>query len=69
MAIYKVKCSHGYSLLGEMPPKLDMEATYTIISRSKYYDYCVHIQRTDGKKYLGNDTWIVPERNLELVSF
>lgn len=65
---YKVNCQYGYSITGEKPPKLDETAEYIIISESKYFEYCVIIKRVDGKKYLGNDTWIVPERNLELVS-
>ena len=69
MAIYRVKCSHGYSIMGENPPELDTETTYKVIAKSKYYEYCVLIQRTDEKKYLGNDMWIVPERSLELVNF
>lgn len=68
MVVYKANCRFGYSLMGESPPELDMGALYVILAKSRYYKYCVVIKRVDGKKYLGNDTWIVPERYLELVS-
>lgn len=67
MKYYKVKCKFGYSIMGEKPPVLDMDASYVIDSKSRYYKYCVIIKRADGKKYLGNDTWIVPERDLKVI--
>ena len=64
---YKVTCDRGYSILNEAPPKLDKQALYVIIEKSIYYENCVLVKRTDEKKYLGNDTWIVPETEVKLV--
>ena len=40
-----------------------------IIEKSIYYENCVLVKRSDEKKYLGNDTWIVPETEVKLVDF
>ena len=64
MNVYKINCERGYALLNESPPKLDPNALYVIKGKSIYYRYCVIIKRVDGKEYLGNDTWIVPENTL-----
>lgn len=68
MNLYKLNCSRGYSVLNEAPPKIDSEAIYIVQEKSSYYAHCVIVKRLDGKKYFGNDTWIVPESALILVS-
>lgn len=68
MNYYKVTCDRGYSILNEAPPKLDKNTLYLIIEKSIYYENCVLVKRADEKKYLGNDTWIVPETELKLVN-
>ncbi len=60
MKYYKTTCKYGYSILGGRPPKLDTETNYIIAKQSKFFPYCVIIQRADGKSFFGENTWIVP---------
>lgn len=55
---------YGYSLLGERPPQLDINTEYVIIGQSKFFSHCVIIQRADGKAFLGEKRWIVPENSI-----
>lgn len=61
---YKTKCKYGYSILGERPPRLDTNAKYVIIGQSKFFLHCVIIRRLDGKRFLGEKYWIVPQNSL-----
>lgn len=65
MKTCRIKCSKAYSILGEAMPKLDKNQSYVFLGRSVYYPNCMIIKRADKKEYLGNDTWIVPESEIE----
>lgn len=60
MTTYKTKNQFGYSILGEKPPKLDMETEYYIINESSYFPNCVIIQRVDNQQFGNEKTWVVP---------
>ncbi len=47
MKLYKTKCVYGYSILGEKPQKINRDANYYIIGKSKYFPNCAIIQRVD----------------------
>lgn len=64
MKQYKTKCTHGYTILGERPPKLDPQAKYVIIEQSKFFTNCVIIQRIDGKTFQGEKIWIVSQSSM-----
>lgn len=64
MKEYKTKCTYGYSILGECPPKLDTQAKYMIIEQSKFFPNCVIIQRIDKENFQGEKVWIVPQSSV-----
>ena len=61
---YKTKCTYGYSVLGERPPKLDSQAKYIIIGQSIFFPHCVIIQEVNGKIFEGEKNWIVPRNSI-----
>lgn len=64
MIQYKTKCMYGYSVLGERPPQIDTDTKYIIIGQSKFFPHCIIIQRADGKSFLGETRWIIPENSI-----
>lgn len=64
MILYKTSCAYGYSILGERPPQLDVDAEYIIVGQSKYFPCCTIIQRADGHAFLGKKRWIISQQCL-----
>lgn len=60
----KTHCHYGYSILGEKPPKIDVDADYIIVCQSIYFPNCVIIKRKDSCSYDGNTQWIVPKSSM-----
>lgn len=65
--IYRIKCQTGYAILGEDPPKMDVNATYHVIGQTVHYPHCYVVARCDGEEYCGNKTWIVHTDALEPI--